>query len=437
MENTLIQMAVPIATSPRRRTRRRGQGGSIFRRGLNWTIVYRSPNGKQKWEGGFRTKEEAQKRLGVVLGTIRENRYVEPRDIRFQDFCEERMKNWKATLKPKTWASYQSVLNRWITPSPDERRKELEGKGMPILGDWSILDINRSAAKTFVSRLLGMPDLSRKFVKNVAILLHRLFEEAIDLEFVAANPFRKIRLPIGESADQGESRDVVVPTPEEVVKTFAKLPPTYQVLLATSAITGARRGELLGLKWDDIDWLNSLIQIRRTLQRLPEALLDGGVFRGVDRLGDSCLALVSPKSKKARRSIEIPPKLSDQLKALRASQAPRENSFVFQTEIGQPLDPDAVYDVIHIAQDKAGARRFGLHGLRHLYSSLLVASGADVKFAQDRLGHASALTTLNIYSHAITEHGQKYASAVEAAFPFVSNLLAEGREGSAGAAKPN
>jgi integrase len=56
---------------------------------------------------------------------------------------------------------------------------------------------------------------------------------------------------------------------------------------------------------------------------------------------------------------------------------------------------------------------------------LLVANKADVKFAQERLGHASVLTTLNIYSHAITKQGREYAEAVEAAFPFVSNLLAK------------
>lgn len=121
----------------------------------------------------------------------------------------------------------------------------------------------------------------------------------------------------------------------------------------------------------------------------------------------------------------MPPKITVLLASLRDREKNTDSPFVFQSEIGAPLDPDGVYDVLHAAQDKAKARRFGLHGLRHLYSSLLVANKVDVKFAQERLGHASALTTLNIYTHAMTDHGRKYA-AVEAAFPFVSNLLAEG-----------
>ena len=73
-------------------------------------------------------------------------------------------------------------------------------------------------------------------------------------------------------------------------------------------------------------------------------------------------------------------------------------------------------------------KKFGLHGLRHLYSSLLGESGAPVKHAQQRLGHGSATTTLEIYTHSLTADGQKYAKRVEEAFPFVSDLLAEEAE---------
>jgi|SRR5580700_8758050 hypothetical protein len=179
MENEPIQTAEQMVLGPRRRARRRGQAGSIFRRGLNWTVVYRTPDGRQKWEGGFHTKEEAQKQLGTILGNIRENRYVEPKDIPFREFCDIWMKKSKSILKPKTWASYQSALNRWIVPNSDERRRELARERVTILGDWPICDISRSAVKSFVDQLLGRPELSRKFVKNVVILLHRLLKKRL------------------------------------------------------------------------------------------------------------------------------------------------------------------------------------------------------------------------------------------------------------------
>ncbi len=395
---------------PRHKAKRRGQRGSILRRGTSWSVVYRTPDGKQKWQGGYRTKEEAQKQVDIILGSIRENRYVAPKEIIFREFCDDWMSKAKAVLKPKTWVSYQSALKNWITPK---------------FGDWPICDINRASVKAFKDGLMANRNLGRKSVKNVLILLHRLFEEAIDREYIAANPARKLPqdIPSDESADATEA---AMPTPEEVVKTFAELPMTYQALLATAAVTGFRRAELLGLSWDDVDLLNGSIRIRRTLQRIPKKLLSEGEFRKVERIGDTGLAMVTPKSKKARRSVELPPKLAELLLALRNRQKSSESTFVFQNEIGAPIDPDSVYDVLYAAQDRAGARRFGLHGLRHLYSSLLVANKVDVKFAQERLGHASAMTTLNIYSHAITTHGREYAAAIEAAFPFVSNLLADG-----------
>jgi integrase len=401
-----------VTDKPRRRAKRRGQRGSVVRRpgASSYTVIYRSPDGKQKWEGGFNTKEDAQTRLDTVLGSIRKNTYVEVKRILFEDFTKDWMEKAKAVLKPKTWASYQSALKNWITPK---------------FGQWPICEINRAAVKDFKGELLADKDLSQKFIKNVLILLHRLFEEAIDREYIAANPARKLPRDLG--TEEPETAAVIVPTPEEVVKTFGQLPATYQALLATAAVTGFRRAELLGLQWDDVDWLNGAIRVRRTLQRIPKKLLDGGDFRKVERIGKTGLALVAPKSKRARRSVEMQPKLAALLTSLREGMKVTGSPFVFQTEVGSPLDPDAVYDILHAAQDLAESRRFGLHGLRHLYSSLLVANKADVKFAQERLGHSSAMTTLNIYSHVIGDRGREYAAAVEAAFPFVSNLLASGQ----------
>ena len=406
---------------PRRRERR-GQRGSIVRRNGSptYTIIYRAPDGKQKWESGFATKENAQTRLDTVLGSIRKNTYVEAKKILFEAFCDDWMDKAKPILKPKTWASYRSSLKNWITPE---------------FGKWPICDINRAAVKCFKDKLLANADLSRKFIKNVLILLHRLFEEAIDREYIAANPARKLQHDLKD--DSAESSAVIVPTPEEVVNTFVGLPPTHQVLLATAAITGFRRAELLGLMWDDVDWLNGAIRVRRTLQRIPKKLLAGGEFRRVERIGETGLALVTPKSKKARRTVEMPEKLAKLLRSLRGLQNGSDSPFVFQTEIGAPLDPDSVYDVLHTAQDGAKSRRFGLHGLRHLYASLLIANRADVRFAQEKLGHASASTTLNIYAHPITKQGREFAAAVEAAFPFVSNLLAEGQNGASEQKRPN
>ena len=401
-------VAIPEAKTHNRRTRRRGQRGSIIRRGDAWAAVYRMPNGKQKWEGGFLTKNAAQSRMNEVLDSIRTNRYIEQNQKLFHVFCDEWMESAKVLLKPKTWTSYQSALKNWITPT---------------FGEQPLCDIRKADVLNFLYQLLKDKEISRKFVRNVHIFLHRLFEAAIERELIVANPAHKIKLPESSPVfGAAEAIERVVPTPDEVVKTFEKLPATYQALLVTSAVTGARRGELLGLYWEDIDWARGVIHIRRTLQRVTKKFLDTEAFRGVERIGKTGLAIVPPKSKKSLRFIELPSKLAGILRALKSRQI-GSAPFVFQNEIGAPPDPDAVYDVLSNAQDVAEVRHFGLHGLRHLYCSLLQDSGASLKFAQERLGHANAATTADIYTHTISDHGKEFAEKVEAAVPFANVSL--------------
>lgn len=417
MDNETKQDTAATQTGNEKRTRRarRGQRGSILRRpgSDSYTVVYRTPAGKQKWEGGFATKGDAQKRLNVVLGSIQDDRYVEVKNIVFREFCDKWMSEKQPTLKPKTWASYKSALKNWITPK---------------FGDWPMCDITRAAVKSFGNELLAKNELSVKFIKNVLVLLYAIFEDAVDSDCIAANPARSSLKDLPSVA----ASEVVVPTPEEVVRTMEHLPATYQVLMATAAVTGVRRAELLGLQWDDVDWLNSSIRVRRTLQRITKALLTTGKFRNVQRIGDTCLAIVTPKSENALRTVEMSSKIAALLASLRSreQESSPTSPFIFQTDLGLPIDPDAVYDVLHGAQDAADVRRFGLHGLRHLYSSLLASNCPDVKFTQQKLGHASAQTTFDIYTHVVTKRGHEYAAAVEAAFPFVSNLLAERSESS-------
>ncbi len=402
--------APPEARKARRKSRKRGQAGSIIKRGNTYTIIFRQAAGKQIWKSGYRTKDEARGALNDTIKTIRNNTYVEKRrDLLFTDFTKTWMESAQTFLKPQTWASYESALRCWITPE---------------FGDKALCDIRKAEVVKFLYRLLGNRDLSRKFVKNVHILLHGIFEAAIEQELVEGNPAHKIKMPQPSptfSAAGAEER--VVPTKVEVAKTFEKLTPTYQALLATAAITGARRGELLGLVRPDIDLDQSVIHIRQTLQRVKKEHLVAGAFRDAQRIAETGLALLPPKSKKSVRKIEIPPKLAVRLTSLRHQQGDSKCPFVFQSELGGPLDPDAIYDVLHAAQDAAEVRRFGLHGLRHLYTSILGESGASVKFAQQRLGHADASTTLNIYTHLITDEGREYAEKVEDAFQFSSVSL--------------
>ncbi len=357
-------------------------------------------------------KTTAQDRLTEVLGQIKGNKFVEPTDLTLRQFCDDWMgKAAKHVLKPKTWSWYQSALKKWITPQ---------------FGDWPICDISRAAVKAFVDSMLSNPKLGRKFVKNTTILLHRLFEEAIDREIIAANPARKIKIQADGGEDDGAlSDEKIAKIREDLTKVLVKLPaPVYQYILCASVLTGARRGELLGLRWEDVDCVKGAINIRRTLQRVPKKMLEGGTFENVERLGNTGLALLTPKSKKSRRRIEVGPALTSLFERMLSER--NDCPFVFQDEFGKAIDPDRVNKILRAAQKEADVH-FRLHSLRHLHSSLLVEAGANIKQAQARLGHASAMTTADIYTHVVSDEGRKLSTKVEAALPFVSESLANGQ----------
>ncbi len=369
-----------------------------MKRGGGWTIVYRT-NGKQKWEGGFETKEAARRRLDEVLKLVSEKRHVD-RDVAFADFTREWMEQAKGTLKPKTWGSYDSMLRLRITPT---------------FGTYFLRDVTCALVASWVGALQCDRTLGRKTVKNIFRLLHVIFESAMISDLVPFNPCHKIKFAKDRHIDQP------MPTTDEVARTFAKLPRVYQALLLTGAVTGFRRAELLGLRWDDVDWKKSALYVRRTLQRIKRSQLEADSFRDVERIGKTSLALVTPKSDSAMRRVEIEP---DLLAVLHDERERSTGPFVFEREIGGPIDPDGVYDVLYAAQDAAGVPRFGLHGLRRLYCSLLVESGANVKFAQKKMGHASATTTLDDYARVVTDQDRACAEKIAANFPCVSGLLA-------------
>lgn len=393
-----------VEQNQHRRRRSRGQNGSKFKRGDSYTIVYRTREGKQKWEGGFPTSDLAQARLNEVLVALRNNKYVELTDQTFKEFCDDSMEKAKHVLKPKTWTGYESALKKWLIPK---------------FGNWPICNINRSAVKDFVDSLLSNPKLGRKAVKNTASLLHRFLEEALDREVIAVNPARKIEIP------EGNDEEVVIPTGEEISKVLAKLPTVCQYLVIAGAFTGARRGELLGLRWNNIDLARGIIDVQKNLQRVTKKLLDGGTFRNVERVGNTGLALLTPKTKKARRLVEIGPVLTSLFR--RMNQERNGCEFVFHDELGKPIDPDRAGKIILAARKEAGVK-FRLHLLRHVHSSLLVEAGANIKQAQARLGHANASTTADIYTHVVSNEGRKFSEKVEAALPCVSLLLANGEE---------
>jgi integrase len=391
----------PAPKSKRRRVR--SQRGSIVRRGRSWIAVFRTKEGKQKWQT-FHSKAEATNCLNDALKLVRDGKYTDAEPELFSVYVKRWLALRAVSIKPNTHRVYATMLKKYLVPE---------------FGEQEMRDITREQVRDFVERLLKAGKLSGRSIRTMLIQLHDVFDHAIEDKRAQNNPAHRLKINL---PDDAKAR--YVPPPEDVSATFAELNanPNAQVFLALTALTGLRKGEALGLWWTDINFLENTIKVERTLTRANHAT--SGAFRNISWHYSKTLAVVPPKTKTSKRPVNMPAQLADllrQLQTLRRTDSP----FVFvRNDDGGPLDPEMLDDVLHAAQDRADVRHFGFHGLRHLFASRLQDAGASPAHTRDSLGHSSITMTDN-YTHAVG-NGRAFSDAVARVFPFqVRGLLEE------------
>jgi integrase len=168
-----------------------------------------------------------------------------------------------------------------------------------------------------------------------------------------------------------------------------------EALWVTAIILGLRRGELLGLKWDDLDSDAKLLRVRRTLQRV-----------------DGSLEFVPPKTTRSRRAVHVPDVVLDRLRTHRAAQAAErlaagthwvDTGVIFASSIGTPLEPRNLDRAWHAVRARAELEWLRLHDLRHACATFLLASGASPRTVMQILGHSQIGLTMNTYTHVLPE----------------------------------
>ncbi len=181
-----------------------------------------------------------------------------------------------------------------------------------------------------------------------------------------------------------------------------------EALYVLAVATGMRRGELLGLKWSDVDLENDGVSIRRTLTRI-----DNG----------KRVALGVPKTNRSRRTIRLTLQavealrrhLERQLREIEAlGDLYRDEGLVFTTEVGTPVNPSNLRQrSLAPLLKKAGLPHIRFHDLRHTCATLLLGKGVHPKFVQELLGHATIAITLDTYSHVMPGMGDQTARAMQ------------------------
>jgi integrase len=369
--------------------------GHIRRRGkASWGLKFDVPgtNGARetRYASVKGTKREAAARLTELLSESARGTLVDPSRETLGQFMD-RWDSWASTnLAGKTLERYRGLIAHQIKPQ---------------LGATPIQKLRPIHLTEAYARLLreggvrGGP-LAARSVGHVHRLLHRALGHAVTWGIIAQNPAALVAPP------RVHAEEIEIIREDEAQIVLNALRGRLLHTIATLALaTGARRGELLALRYQDVDLDSGKIRVERSLEQTKAGL-----------------AFKSPKTKHGRRTITVPAAVVSMLRAHRLAHQEQwlglglgrlaPTDLLFTSADGAPLKPNAVTNEWLRATVAAG-RQIGLHALRHTHASSLIHAHVDIVTVSRRLGHASPEITLRVYAHLLHDPDDRTAQAVE------------------------
>ena len=229
--------------------------------------------------------------------------------------------------------------------------------------------------------------------KKLLFCLIRVMPYAVRHRLIDCNPVRDAERPRSQGKE-GQEKAISILTPEQI-RSFleAVTDQKYKTLFLTAIMTGARQGEILGLKWSDVDFSKKQISINRTFNM-------GRFF--------------TPKTKGSARQVDLAPMAAKALAEWKLASGGKDDNLVFSNEAGGPMNySNMVQRHYRKALKDAGIPQIRFHDLRHTYASLLLSQGENVKYIQTQMGHSSPTVTLNVYAHLMKGENQEAACRLE------------------------
>ncbi len=350
----------------------------VTKRKGKWAVDFYDQHGRRRLKvlPKKANKTQAKKLLREIEDQVDRRAFIPTKNIPlFSEVAKDWLEHKKQNLRESTWDVYK-------------------GHTVKHFHDLDSLRINRISVarieKYITSRQKqGMNILT---LRKILVSLGQIMAYAVRHRYIDYNPVRDAERPRGQG---GEKRKKIrILTIEEINNLLeAVTNRKYRTLFLLAIMSGARQGELLGLKWPDVDWDNSQIHIQRTYNHQ--------MFFDV-------------KTGTSRRKIDIGPKVITRLKKWKLACPVCELDLVFPNQAGKPINHNnLVSRHFNPALKAAKIPKIRFHDMRHTFASLLIEQGENIKYIQSQLGHSTPSVTWNVYAHLIKPVNQEAACRLE------------------------
>lgn len=350
----------------------------VKRRGNNEGTIYQRQNGRwvaqvriegQRLGKSFSTQKECRSWIKDMQEQIENGLSVDGFKMTVHDLFKMWLESIQGSVRPRTLDQYQGVV-----------RNHLES----VLGEIKLRELQPYQIQQLYNSLLA-EGKSNRTVQLVHSVIHRALVVGQQLGLVGRNPASAVtppKVPQKEMQvlDDNQARQLLIAAQGD----------RYEAMYYLAITTGLRQGELLGLKWEDIDFSSGILQVKRQLQRVPG--------KGV--------RLSEPKTKAGRRQIQLGPESVNQLIIHRRRQDIEregdrweEHGLVFPSSVGTPTGQRNLIRSFKRLLKKAGLPDIRFHDLRHTAATLMLLNGIPLIVVSRRLGHSKPSVTLDIYGH--------------------------------------
>jgi integrase len=338
------------------------------------------------------TRKQAEAELARLLHEMATDTYVAANGMLVKEYLEKWLAHAKVNVAPQTYTRYAQIVTNELVPA---------------FGTTKLADLSPLQIQSYLNRTLGRPrmnragEISAQTTAHFFHVLRRALNQAVRWGLLNRNPCSCVDSPKVQRAEMTALDETELLTLLVAIRGSRFYGPT---LLA--ATTGLRRGEILGLRWCDLDLEHRECQITRSLQETPEGV-----------------SVRAPKTRKSRRMVLLPDVAIHMLEAHQTVQeaegtliGPGYNGddLVFPKPDGSPWNPSQFSsDFSRLVRRHGLAVRF--HDLRHTHASQLLKAGVPVKVVSERLGHATASITLDVYSHVLPGMQAEAVAKIDAA----------------------